>query len=166
MRTAYFSKCPKCQTYTVFVFVTYTHRRVFHLSLSRLLSDYFTVGLITGRYTSTYFLSIKFQQILVFRISEDGSEASAVRVAYLFTSNIVCDISCNVCNVLISSTSCMGIICLLKSDLSLLTDILRTMKFDIYCCVTLIVFMTNKIYNFVNISCMISGSFLRSLLAQ
>jgi hypothetical protein len=93
MRTAYFSKCPKCQTYTVFVFVTYTHRRVFHLSLSRLLSDYFTVGLITGRYTLTYFLSIKFQQILVFRISEDGSEASAVRVAYLFTSNIVCDIS-------------------------------------------------------------------------
>jgi hypothetical protein len=78
--------------YTVFVFVTYTHRRVFHLSLSRLLSDYFTVGLITGRYTSTYFLSIKFQQILVFRISEDGSEVSAVRVA-LFTSNIVCDIS-------------------------------------------------------------------------
>jgi hypothetical protein len=60
MRTA-FSKCPKCQTYTVFVFVTYTHKRVFDLSLSRLLSDYFTVGLITGRYTSTYFLSIKFQ---------------------------------------------------------------------------------------------------------
>ena len=83
MRTA-FSKCPKCQTYTVSVFVTYTHRRVFDLSLSRLLSDYFTVGLITGRYTSTYFLSIKFQQILVFLISEDGSEVSAVRVA-LFT---------------------------------------------------------------------------------
>jgi hypothetical protein len=143
------------------------------------------------------------------RISEDGSEVSAVRVA-LFTSNIVCDISeikrsrslfplhisvlnksfridikhqqlnnshigryrcrnifsCNVCDVLISSTSCIGIICLLKSDLSLLTDILHTMKFDIYYCVTLIVFMTNKIYNFVNISCMISGLFLRSLLAQ
>jgi hypothetical protein len=70
------------------------HKRVFDLSLSRLLSDYFTVGLITGRYTSTYFLSIKFQQILVFRISEDGSEVSAVRVALFYiTSNIVCDIS-------------------------------------------------------------------------
>jgi hypothetical protein len=57
-------------------------------------------------------------------------------------------------------------ICLLKSDLSLLTDILRTMKFDIHYCVTLIVFMTNKIYNLVNISCMISALFLRSLLAQ
>jgi hypothetical protein len=90
MRTA-FSKCPiKCQTYTVFVFVTY--RRVCDLSLSRLLSDYFTVGLILGRYISTYFLSIKFQQILFFRISEDGSEVSAVRVA-LFKRNIVCDIS-------------------------------------------------------------------------
>ena len=51
MRTAFAItvKCPKdlnvnCQTYTVFVFVTYTHRRVFHLSLSGLLSDYFTVG--------------------------------------------------------------------------------------------------------------------------
>jgi hypothetical protein len=87
MRTA-FSNCPKCQTYTVFVCVTYTHKRVFDLSLSLLLSDYFTVGLITGRYTSAYFF--KFQQILVFRISEDGSEVSAVRVA-LFTSNIVCD---------------------------------------------------------------------------
>ena len=30
----------------------------FDLSLSRLLSDYFTVGLIIERYTSTYFLSI------------------------------------------------------------------------------------------------------------
>jgi hypothetical protein len=88
MRTAF----SKCQTYTVFVFVTCTHKRVFDLSLSRLLSDYFTVGLITGRYTSTYFLSIKFQQILVFRIS-DGSEVSAVRVALFYTSNIVCDIS-------------------------------------------------------------------------
>jgi hypothetical protein len=70
----------------------YAHKRGFDLSLSGLLSDYFTVGLITGRYTSTYFLSIKFQQILVFRDSEDGSEVSAVRVA-LFTSNIVRDIS-------------------------------------------------------------------------
>ena len=45
--------------YRVFV-QTYTHRRVFafDLSLSRLLSDYFTVGLIIERYTSTYFLSI------------------------------------------------------------------------------------------------------------
>jgi hypothetical protein len=57
MRTA-FSKCPKCQAYTVFVFVTYTHKRVFDLSLSRLLSDYFTVGLVTGRYTSTDFIQI------------------------------------------------------------------------------------------------------------
>jgi hypothetical protein len=39
---------------------THTHRRAFafDLSLSRLLSDYFTVGLIIERYTSTYFLSI------------------------------------------------------------------------------------------------------------
>ena len=43
-----------------YLLYTYTHRRVFafDLSLSRLLSDYFTVGLIIERYTSTYFLSI------------------------------------------------------------------------------------------------------------
>jgi hypothetical protein len=35
------------------------YRRVFYLSLCRLLSDYFTVGLITGKYTSTYFLRIE-----------------------------------------------------------------------------------------------------------
>ena len=41
--------------------ITYTHKRVFAFdlsNLSRLLSDYFTVGLIIERYTSTYFLSI------------------------------------------------------------------------------------------------------------
>jgi hypothetical protein len=75
------------------LFVTYTHRRVFDLSLSRLLSDYFTVGLITRRYTSTYFLNIKLQrsqwQCWNLEISQRWI---TVRVA-LFTSKVVCDIS-------------------------------------------------------------------------